>query len=298
MKFNQAARALALAALTTAAIPAAPAMAQDEQDTFGSPGDVEIEDTVFDDTWISIGVGVGYGPSYDGSDDYRIFPVPLLQGQIGPVGIIPRSSGVALDFIPSSGNGAPDFNLGVVATLNRSRSNLDEIDDPVVELAGELDTAIEVGPTAGITLPGLLNQFDSLSLAVDAKWDVAGAHDGLVVAPIITYFTPFSRGIAASFQLSAEYGDDDHNAYYYSVTGGQALASGLPLFNADSGFTKVSSNLLLGIDLDGDLANGGLAAVVIGGYTRLVGDAKDTPYTSLRGNADQFLGAVGIGYTF
>ena len=30
----------------------------------------------------------------------------------------------------------------------------------------------------------------------------------------------------------------------------------------------------------------------------MLNDAKNTPYTSIRGSADQWFGAVGIGYTF
>jgi len=36
----------------------------------------------------------------------------------------------------------------------------------------------------------------------------------------------------------------------------------------------------------------------IAGYSQLVGDAADTPYTSTRGSAGQFIGGIGIGYTF
>ena len=60
----------------------------------------------------------------------------------------------------------------------------------------------------------------------------------------------------------------------------------------------MGANLLLAYDLDGDLANGGLGLVFIGGYSRALGDAADTPFTSIRGSADQWLAAVGVGYTF
>ena len=55
---------------------------------------------------------------------------------------------------------------------------------------------------------------------------------------------------------------------------------------------------LIGIDFDGDLTNGGLAAVLVGGYSRMLGDAKRSPFTSIRGSADQWFAAVGLGYTF
>src|SRR5688572_11216866 len=84
--------------------------------------------------------------------------------------------------------------------------------------------------------------------------------------PTPAYFTPLSRGIAASLSLSAEHGDGDFMDYYYSVTPAQSAVSGLPAFDAEGGWTKAGGNLLLGFDLDGNLENGGLALVVVGGY--------------------------------
>lgn len=284
-----------IAAGLLAALAAVPAFAQEEQVTAGPPDNIANADTVYDDTWLSIGAGVGYGPSYDGSDDYVFYPAPLIQGRIAGVGIQPRPAGIALDFLKDPAEGV-GFALGPVvrARFNRSR----QIKDPVVEAAGELDTAIEVGVNAGLSFPKVLNDYNSLSFGTDVLWDVNGAHSGMTITPTVAYFTPLSRGIAASLSFSAEHGDDDFMDYYYSVSPAQSLASGLPTFTADSGWTKAGATLLTGFDLDGDLTNGGLAAVVIGGYSRMLGDAKRTPYTSIRGSADQWFAAVGIGYTF
>ena len=43
---------------------------------------------------------------------------------------------------------------------------------------------------------------------------------------------------------------------------------------------------------------GRLAGFVNGGYTRLLGDARRTPLTSLRGDADQWLAGAGLAFTF
>ena len=86
--------------------------------------------------------------------------------------------------------------------------------------------------------------------------------------------------------------------YNYSVTPAGSLASGLPVFKARGGFNKVGARLLLGFDLDGDITNGGPAVFVVAGYTRMLGDAKRTPLTSIRGSADQLLGVAGFAYTF
>ena len=82
------------------------------------------------------------------------------------------------------------------------------------------------------------------------------------------------------------------------MTPAESLASGLSAYDAGAGFTKAGVRLMGGIDLDGDLTNGGLSLVLIGGYSRMLGDAKDSPFTSERGSANQWLGAVGFGYVF
>jgi len=252
--------------------------------------------SVFDGDYLSVAVGGAYGPSYDGSDDMIVFPAALVQGSLGGVDFTSRGAGVALDFVsdPATGIG---FDLGVSGQLRGNRAR--QIEDPVVESLGELDHAIEVGPTVGFNISQLLNPYDGLGFGLDVTWDINGAHGGMVVEPSVTYFTPLSRGMAASLSLSAEHGDGAFMDYYHSVTPEQALASGLPAFAPDGGgWTKAGGNLLLGFDLDGNLENGGLALVVVGGYTRMLGDAKRSPFTSVRGDADQWTVALGLGYTF
>ena len=270
---------------TLALACAAPAMAQNVE---ALPEGAE--DTVFDDTWVSVGVGAIYSPSYDGSDDYVVSAIPIIQGN-GGVRISPRPGGAALDFVDDDSEGAR-ISAGVAAKLNRNRAS--QVEDEVVLSYGELDTAFEVGPSIGISFPGVLNPYDSVSFNIDTLWDVAGAHDGMTVNPGVTYFTPVSRGAAISLSVSGTYVDDDYADYYYSVPAGGAL----PAFQADGGWDSVGANLLVGVDLDGNLANGGLSLIALGGYSRQLGDSKDTPFTAIRGDADQWMGAIGIGYTF
>ena len=281
-------------AVSTLAVMSAPAMAQDAPDLDALPEGAE-QGTVFDGDWVQIGIGVAYGADYDGSDDYEAFPLPLIQGSIGGIGIEPRPAGVALDFMPD-GDGPLAFTLGPVVRIRSGRTG--DIEDPVVAAAGELDTAIELGPTAGVTYSGVLHPFDSISAGLDVRWDIAGAHKGRTISPSISYFTPLSRGTIVTLSLSAEHGDEAFNDYYFSVTPAQALASGLPGYDADAGFNKLSATMIGGIDLDGDATNGGLALFAIGGYSRLIGDAADSPFVAQRGDADQWTVGAGVGYAF
>ena len=285
------------------AIMAAPVWAQANDTPVGPPSDVRTgtggeagpPDSVFDDTWINIGFGVAFSPSYSGSNDYVFSPLPVVQGSVNGVDISPRPAGLAFDFIADPDQGA-GFAFGPAIRLRNDRA--DQIEDPVVIAAGELDRAVEVGIATGVSFPRQLNPFDSLSLNADVRWDVAGAHGGMVIEPSITYFTPVDRGTIVSLSLGTEYVSDDFADYYYTVSSAQSAASGLPQFTADGGFTKVSATLLTGIDLDGNALNGGWGAVLIGGYSRLVGDAKNNPYTAVRGTANQVFVGIGLGYTF
>ena len=253
-------------------------------------------ETVFDGDYLTVGVGGFYGPSYEGSDDYTVFPAPIIQGRLLGVAISPRAGGLALDVIPDAKDAKVGFSLGPVVTLRRDR--VSHIKDTVVKRLGKLETAVEVGGNAGVTVYDLVTGYDSLTFSADARWDVAGAHRGMLYGPTVSYFTPVSKGAAINLAVTAEHMDDDYANYYFTVTPAGTIASGLPTFQARGGWKNVGVNALIGVDFDGDLTNGGLAGFVTGGYTKLLNDAKRTPLTSIRGDADQWLVGGGLAFTF
>lgn len=254
------------------------------------------ERSVFDGNHLTVGAGAVYGPSYEGSDDYVASVVPVVQGRVAGVEITPRPGGLALDLVPDRRGMKVGFSAGPVVTYSGNRHR--QVKDPVVRAAGRLDATIEVGGNAGITVYRVLHGYDSLTMSADIKRDVAGAHGGVVVSPQVSYFTPLSRAAILTLSLSATHADSDHARYYYRVTPAQAAASGLPVYAAKGGWTKLGAGFLAGFDLNGNLLDGGLLLVALGSYSRLQGDARRTPYTALRGDADQWLVGAGIGYTF
>ena len=175
---NRLAVPAALAAIIAAASLPGTAAAQDAQDMPAGPGPVEGTEAMMGGDYLAIGFGGALVPSYDGSDDYTFSVLPVIQGSVGGIGISPRPGGVALDLIADSGPG-PQFALGPSARIRLNRSS--DGKDPVVALLPERDTALELGPTVGISVSRVLHAYDSLSLDVDARWDVLGAHGGMVV---------------------------------------------------------------------------------------------------------------------
>jgi len=264
------------------AIPAA-AQAQDQAPS------------VFDGDFLTIGAGLAYGPDYEGSDEGSLFPLGGLMGRIGPVAVNPRAGGLALDVIPDFGNKI-SISLGPVARARLERTR--RVKDKAVAALGKRDTAIEAGGTAGISINRLTNPYDSLTFSMDVRWDIAGAHHGAVVAPSLTYLTPLSRGAAAMLNISAEHVDDAYARYYYDVTPGGVLASGLPEYRAHGGWKNAGATLMGVVDLDGDLMNGGFALVGGVSYMRLLGSIRHSPIVAQRGADSQLIGALGVAYTF
>lgn len=302
MKLNKRplAGAAVMAALSAGLLAAPPACAQEAEPGVqaGRMSRPNLEGTPFDGDFVAVGAGAALIPSYTGSDDYVVTPFPLILASYRGIRFTPRAAGLSIDFVPDPAQG-PGLILGVTGRLRSERAVL--IADEVVRGLGPLDRAIEVGPVVGVSFPRPLHQYDAISVSLASGWDIAGAHKGMVLEPTVQYFTPLSRAILASLSLSTEYREGKVQDYYFRVTPEQSLATGglLPAFEPDGGgFTRVGGTLLLAYDLSGDLTDGGWGVFGVAGYSRVLGDAARSPFTSVRGSANQLLFGAGVGYVF
>lgn len=252
---------------------------------------------VFSGDWATAGIGAGYAPSYEGSDDYNIIPAPIIQGSVSGFNFGARGPGLYVDVIRDSNTHKKvEFILGPQVRVRLDRNN--RIKDPVVKRLGKLDTAVELGFTSGVTVTKITNPYDRLSFGIDAGWDVAGAHKGAIISPSVTYSTPLSQAIFTSLSVSADHASGKYARYYYSIDAAGSALSGLPVYTAGKGWKSAGATVLGGYDLSGNARDGGFAVFGIVNYSKAIGDAKRTPLTSLRGNANQWFLAGGINYTF
>ena len=282
-----------MAAMLASAIMYGPAFAQDATTAAADP----MDRGVFAGDWFMVGIGAGVRPSYEGSDDYTLFPLPLAQGSIGGIDFGARGPGLYADLIADSDSASTvKFLAGPLFRVRLDRNR--NIKDPVVRLLGKQDVAIEVGATVGVAFAKVINPFDNLTLSTDIQWDVAGAHNGRLISPSVSYSTPLSKAIFTSLSLSATHVDGNYADTYFSIDSVGSAASELPQFDADGGWKSYGASLLGGVDLSGDARDGGWGVFGLVIYSRLTGDAKRSPVTSLRGDADQWFLAGGISYTF
>jgi outer membrane protein len=253
-----------------------------------SPEEITKRDTV------TVGVGAAVIPDYEGSDDYRLIPAGAIRGQVSGISFTTRGLYLYVDLVPRSG-GKLDFNAGPIAgaRLNSRR----HIKDDVVELLPRRKAAIEVGGFVGVSLHGLTNPYDTLGLRLDVVHDIGSAHKSTVVSPNVEFSTPLSRTTYVSANVGMEFVSNKFADYYFTISPTDSLASGLPVFNAGGGLKNWKAGLLLNQSLSGDLLHG-LSVFGLGQYSRLVGDFKRSPIVSQRGSASQWIGALGLAYTW
>jgi outer membrane scaffolding protein for murein synthesis (MipA/OmpV family) len=244
---------------------------------------------------LTVGVGAAVLPDYEGSDDYRIIPAGAIRGKLDGISFITRGTYLYVDVVPTSSKFG--FNAGPIIGARFDRRH--HTDDPVVRLMAKRKTAIEAGGFVGVSFRGLTNPYDTLALRLDVLHDIGSAHKSTVLAPNVDFSTPLSRKTYASLNVGAEFVTNKFADYYFSVGPADSLATGgaLPVFDARGGMKNWKTSLLLNQSITGDLLHG-FSVFGLGQYSRLVGDFKRSPIVSQRGSASQWIGALGLAYTW
>ena len=247
---------------------------------------------------ITIGGGAVYLPDYEGSNDYRITPAPAAIGSYQGYSFTVAGNRASVDLIRNNASDKFDFQAGPIGVLNFNRKSTSGIDDPRVKALGGVGTAIELGGFVGIGKTGIVTSpYDRLSVSVSYRYDVNGTHKSGIWQPTINYFTPLSTKSLVGIFVSGEHVGDKYARTYYSVSPTQSVVSGLPTYNARGGWKNYTIGALGAYSLTGNLLKG--FKVVAGGtYTRQFNSFAESPIVSIAGSRNQWLGSVGLAYTF
>ena len=270
---------------------ASPAMAQEQPaGQLPSPAEIRDRDTV------TVGLGVGIAPDYEGSDDYRLIPAAAIRGRVSGINFSTRGTYLYVDVLNLASEKV-EFNAGPIAGVRMTTRR--HIDDDIVELLPRRNRAFEVGGFVGFSLKGLTNPYDALAFRLDMTHDIGSAHESTIASPSIEFSTPLSRTTYASASAGMEFVGNKFADYYFSISPADRLATGnvLPVFDADGGMKSWNVGLLLNQSISGDLLHG-FSIFGLANYSHLVGDFKRSPIVSQRGSASQWLGAIGAAYTW
>lgn len=268
---------------------ASPALAQPEPPAYGNRGE--------DRTSLTLGIGGGIAPEYEGASDYGFQPGGIIQGKVDGFDFQVRGPNIYIDLVRDTPGSKLNVIAGPVAQIRSDRTSLSDIKDPRVASLGTRDTAVELGGYAGVGIKGFLIPPASLTFDLAFVHDVAGAHESFILTPGVALSSPVSQRTFARLGVSADYVGGGYGRTYFDVATNPAPGALSAYATDGAGFKSIGSTLLLTHDLGGDNRKG-WALFGLGGYKRLLGQYSDSPIVREAGSADQFLAVAGIAYSF
>ena len=273
------------AALGLVLAAVAPARAADPATgpTYGAPATPEI----VDEGGLPFGiVAGGYAfvtPVYEGSDEYTVTAFPLVYPKFygdGP-GLGDRLTLRGLDDVRFALFKQGGFEFGPVGGYTFGRQ---EDEAALLDGLGDVDDGLILGAYAGYGIEPFF--FD-----VAYSRQVTGEDDaGYQIDMTGGAETALSEQLALTTSVTAAFASDDYLDTYFGVTPGRSASSGLDAYDPDGGFKSVGVDLALEYQFTERAA---LRTSV--GYSRLLGDAADSPVTA---SSDQFRGGFGFTYSF
>lgn len=275
----------------TGAIPASGARAQSFErvatgltDTLQTAIDLLPKDV----TSIRLGLGPVVGSKYEGSDDYKVDPVPVVSLRYKNVLEIDNNevklTAFNLLFSANTNMSGGTLKAGPLISLNFGRG---ERDSPDLAGMGNVGTSLELGGFVSYSFD------NNTRVRMRARQDVISGHKGATVSADVTQAfirgTSFALGgIVAGTWASAPY---MHS--YFGVTPAQAARSGYPVYTPGGDFKDIT------LGLNGNYQFAKQWAVVANvSYKRLLGDAAASPLVRLVGSANQMSYSTFVVYSF
>lgn len=238
------------------------------QDSYGS--NVARETT--SDNHITIGIGGAALPEFQGSKDYYIQPIPVIDIKQGRF-FLRLGDGIGVNVIDT-----PNFQAGVSITPLRGYDA-----DKVPAGIGKLGTSVGGRGFVSGTLGGVVG-----TLAVTAPF--SGDAKGMFVEGEVSYPLQVTDRLLVVPGLRATWADKKYLRSYFGVNAEQAAASGLPEYRPSGGFQDVGATLAIKYRLTDHISFVGSALM-----TRNLDRVMNSPFTERRW---QPAGILGVAYTF
>lgn len=241
------------------------------QDTSRDRGDWQVE----------TGAGAFLAPDYEGSDDYEVRPVPILEISWRDRIALTTKGGPALIGTPVLGENYR-VDLGVGYDFGR-----DEDDNDALQGLGDLDVG-------AVGLIKASYDFGPAELGVELAHDLGGDRDGTTATIELGTKRPvLDRRGFVGFGVDATWASDDYMQNTFGVSAAQSAASGAGLRNFDAGAGLKDAGLSA---LFGYSVTERISVLTMAKYSRLLSDAADSPLVDQEGSANQFSLFLGASY--
>jgi MipA family protein len=240
---------------------------------------------------LSLGVGGGVAPQFEGSKAYKAIPFATLRYEDENISVATNGPGLEIDFVPSR-----KLDLGLIVKAEFGRKG--GIDDPLVRLLPRVGTGVEVGGFIATGLPlKVLGAEDPtiLTVKLSAVQDIASGHKGALITSSFGAVRPIGKRMTLIGSASLTYASRNYMNAYFDVTPAASALTGLAPYRAAAGLKDVGLTAIANVKLgDPDTGNWSLTTIVSG--KRLLGDAAASPIVRLRGTPTQAFFGLALNY--
>jgi outer membrane protein len=242
-----------------------------------------------DVTNVRLGLGPVIAPSYEGSDEYNIDPVPVVSLRYKNFLEVDNNEIklTALNRLFSAGSRMRDgssLRLGPLVSINFGRD-----EDASADLTGmgNVGTSLELGGFISFAFS------PTSRIRLRARHDVVGGHGGATAVADFSQTFIRSTNFALGGRVGGTWASGPYMRSFFGVSPAQAARSGYPVFRPSAGFKDVN------FALDGNYRIATQWSLVANvSYKRLLGQAADSPIVRLAGSPNQMLYSTYLVYSF
>ncbi|MEO1017922.1 MAG: MipA/OmpV family protein [Pseudomonadota bacterium] len=234
---------------------------------------------------LTIALGAGITPDYEGSEDYEAVPLWLVRYD----DLYHPDTYAQLFATTFKSNLLPNKNWRIGPTIEYVGER-DDVDNNRVDDLSDASASLLVGGLFGYE--EIIEGFGLVGVELDARFDAIN-NNGYLITPKAIYKAPIAPKLFVDAGIGATYASGDYMSNYFGIDARNARRSGLDEFDADADFKDAALDLSFTYAITDSWRT-----TLITQYKRLLGDAKDSPITDDEGSANQFFGGLLVGYAF
>jgi outer membrane scaffolding protein for murein synthesis (MipA/OmpV family) len=235
-----------------------------------------------------LGLGISYRPDYEGSDHNEGYLAPfarynMASGRyisLGGTSGSERAARLKMNILTSD----TAWEVGPVLQYRLKRGG--EVENSDVSHMQTVPAENEAGGFVGWHLNQLL-------LSVTGVYDISGNSDGSLIYLNGNYRLPVTKRFELALGAQATWASNDYMGAYFGVSPSDARNSGLPQYDANSGWKDAGLGLTAHYKFTKTWGVLGNVA-----YSRMLNDAADSPVVKDVGNKDQYTAIVALTYSF
>lgn len=233
----------------------------------------------------TLGLGGGVAPDYEGSENYELVPLWNIRAN----DLYDPNTYVQVLGPKLNSNLLPNehLRLGLSAQYVAKR---DDVENDKVDRLKSTDDGLLVGALLGYDFK--LTGKRVIGFEFDPRWDIADEIGGLFTLRS-HYIAPFGGAWQFRGGIETTYASEDYMDEFFSIDAADSARSGLSTYDADAGFKDVGLNASLTYRFTPSWSTTGLLR-----YTRLVGDAADSPVTDDVGDENQIFAGFLVNISF